>query len=282
MKMILAKIPVPIQVSAVLLSFFLFAACTAVYLNTPSAALAVLPAPIAIEITEPPVKAEPSGKAEPSVEVSVKAETAVTSKSTVRLRKPVPGEVDLLPDLAQVRPVGDAVCRDPESGDEVDRILAEATEETPPLEKGEPESEPQQPEPPFHSLILQAAMAHDVEPALIKAVILAESNYNPKAISKRGARGLMQLMPSTAAALGVTDLFDPEDNINGGVKYLRQLLDRFNNDVRLALAAYNAGSRYVRRYKGVPPFRSTRLYIKKVFKYQALFEEEMAANRQTV
>ena len=92
----------------------------------------------------------------------------------------------------------------------------------------------------------------------------------------------MQLMPSTAAALGVNDLFDPEDNINGGVKYLRQLLDRFDNDVRLALAAYNAGSRHVRNYNGVPPFRATRLYIKKVFKYQALFEAEMSASRQTV
>jgi soluble lytic murein transglycosylase-like protein len=151
-----------------------------------------------------------------------------------------------------------------------------------PSSEGSPKPEPNEEEPPFHRLILQAADEHDIEPALIRAVILAESNYNPKAVSKRGARGLMQLMPSTAAALGVVDLFDPADNINGGVKYLRQLLDRFDNDVRLALAAYNAGSRHVRNYNGVPPFRSTRLYIKKVFKYQTIFQEEMASNHQTV
>jgi soluble lytic murein transglycosylase-like protein len=193
---------------------------------------------------------------------------------------PAPVETAVLLDMVELRPEGDIVCRDAE--DEVDRFLAEDAQQPLPDEEKEPQSEHQKKEPPFHSLILQAATAHDVEPALIKAMILAESNYNPKAVSKRGARGLMQLMPSTAAALGVTDLFDPEDNINGGVKYLRQLLDRFDNDVRLALAAYNAGSRYVRRYKGVPPFRSTRLYIKKVIKYQAVFEEEMAASRQTV
>jgi soluble lytic murein transglycosylase-like protein len=132
---------------------------------------------------------------------------------------------------------------------------------------------------PFHQLILQAADRHDVDPALVKAVILAESNYNPRAISRRGAKGLMQLMPATAKALGVKDLFDPESNINGGVKYLRKLLDRFGGDVELALAAYNAGSRYVRKYRGVPPFRATRFYIRKVMKYRDLFSKEMADAR---
>jgi len=134
-------------------------------------------------------------------------------------------------------------------------------------------------DPPFHQLILQAADRHDVDPALVKAVILAESNYNPRAISRRGAKGLMQLMPATAKALGVKDLFDPESNINGGVKYLRKLLDRFGGDVELALAAYNAGSRYVRKYRGVPPFRATRFYIRKVMKYRDLFSKEMADAR---
>jgi soluble lytic murein transglycosylase-like protein len=179
-------------------------------------------------------------------------------------------------------PAGEGVCRDVDAPTPVDQLLAAASEKAPPLSEEQPPSEPRKPEPPFHRLILQAAVTHGIEPALIKAVILAESNYNPKAVSKRGARGLMQLMPGTAASLGVSDPFDPEDNINGGAKYLRQLLDRFDNDVRLALAAYNAGSRHVRNYNGVPPFRATRLYIKKVFKFQARFQEEMAAYRQTV
>ncbi|MBW2634401.1 MAG: lytic transglycosylase domain-containing protein, partial [Deltaproteobacteria bacterium] len=112
-------------------------------------------------------------------------------------------------------------------------------------------------------MINRAAATHEVDPALIKAIIMAESRYNPRAVSKRGARGLMQLMPVTAKSLGVIDSFDPEDNINGGVMYFRRLLDRFDGDVTLALAAYNAGSRYVRKYGGVPPFRQTRTYIHK-------------------
>jgi hypothetical protein len=264
MKMIPEKMPALIKVSAVLLSFFCFAACTALYLNTPPSTMAVLPSPTTVEMPKPVTRV----------------------KLTVKVEPPVPAETTLEPDLTELLTASDAVCRDSEVPDEVDVLLAAAIE-TPQTEKDpqaeeKPQKEPEKPEPPFHRLILQAAIAHEVKPALIKAVILAESNYNPRAVSKSGARGLMQLMPQTAAALGVTDLFDPEDNINGGVKYLRQLLDRFDNDVRLALAAYNAGSRHVRNYNGVPPFRATRLYIKKVFKYQALFEEELAAHRQTV
>jgi hypothetical protein len=261
MKMIPVKIPDLIKVSAVLLSFFCFAACTALYLNSPPSTMAVLPSPTTAERPKP----------------------VVTVRLAVMVEPPVPAETTLLPDLTELLTASDAVCRDIEVPEEVDQLLAAAIEAPQPQTEEAPiEEEPQKPEPPFHRLILQAAIVHEVEPALIKAVILAESNYNPNAVSKRGARGLMQLMPKTAAALGVTDLFDPEDNINGGVKYLRQLLDRFDNDVRLALAAYNAGSRHVRNYNGVPPFRATRLYIKKVFKYQALFQEELAAHRQTV
>lgn len=120
---------------------------------------------------------------------------------------------------------------------------------------------------PFHDIISKAAGRYQVDPALIQAIIMAESGYNPKARSKRGARGLMQLMPVTAKSLGVLDAYDPEDNINGGVRYFKELLDRFDGDVSLALAAYNAGSRYVRKYNGVPPFRATRIYIKKVLHY---------------
>jgi soluble lytic murein transglycosylase-like protein len=128
---------------------------------------------------------------------------------------------------------------------------------------------------PYMPIILAAANQYKVDPAIIRAIIMAESSYNPKAISSRGARGLMQLMPRTAKSLGVKDSFNPEQNIHAGVKYFSQLLNKFNGDPSLALAAYNAGSRKVKKYKGVPPFKTTKRYIKKVFKYQKLFEQEM-------
>lgn len=129
----------------------------------------------------------------------------------------------------------------------------------------------------FHHIISQAAALYQVDSALIKAIILAESGYNPRAISRSGARGLMQLMPRTARALGVRNSFNPEHNIDGGVRYFKQLLNRFNQDVELALAAYNAGSRNVLKYNGIPPFKATHIYIKKVIKYQDYFK-----NRTTI
>lgn len=133
------------------------------------------------------------------------------------------------------------------------------------------------PFPPFQHHILHASQTYQVEAALIKAVIMAESGYNPRAVSHKGAQGLMQLMPSTAKWLGVNDSFDPGMNIDGGVRYLRKLLDRFNGDMQLALAAYNAGSRYVHHYGGVPPFRATRAYIKKVMKYRKIYLDQLTA-----
>ena len=128
----------------------------------------------------------------------------------------------------------------------------------------------------YHPIIHEAANRHEVDPALVKAIIMAESGYDPKAISKRGAKGLMQLMPSTAKALGVEDVFNPEHNINGGVRYFKRLVNRFNGDVRLALAAYNAGSRKVKQYQGIPPFKATRFYIKKVLTYYEYFKQRSA------
>jgi hypothetical protein len=128
----------------------------------------------------------------------------------------------------------------------------------------------------FHPIILQEASRYKVDPCLVKAIIMAESGYNPKAISKRGAKGLMQLMPSTAEALGVEDIFNPEQNISGGVRYFKQLVNKFDGDVKLALAAYNAGSQKVRHYQGIPPFKSTQYYIEKVFKYYELYKDQVA------
>jgi soluble lytic murein transglycosylase-like protein len=126
----------------------------------------------------------------------------------------------------------------------------------------------------FHPIIHEAAYRNEVDPALVKAIIMVESSYNPKAISKKGAKGLMQLMPITAESLGVKDVFDPANNINAGVAYFRTLLNQFNGDERLALAAYNAGSKKVRQYKGVPPFEATQLYIEKVFAYYETYKTQ--------
>lgn len=125
-----------------------------------------------------------------------------------------------------------------------------------------------------HPIIVDAANRCRVDPALVKAIIMAESGYNPRAVSSKGAKGLMQLMPATAQWLGVEDVFDPEHNINGGVEYFGMLLNQFDGDVRLALAAYNAGSRKVRHYRGIPPFKATRLYIKKVFEYYEFYGDQ--------
>ena len=119
----------------------------------------------------------------------------------------------------------------------------------------------------YDGLIINAARKHNMDPALIKAVIKAESNFNHRAVSRKGARGLMQLMPATASSLQVQDSFHPENNIEGGVKYLRYLLNYFNGNLPLALAAYNAGENAVIRHGGVPPYRETKEYIQRVFSY---------------
>jgi len=120
---------------------------------------------------------------------------------------------------------------------------------------------------PFAALIEEVARRHGIDPALIHAVVEAESNYRASARSQMGARGLMQLMPSTARDLGVTSarsLFDPEANLEAGVSYLKSLLARFDGDLTNALAAYNAGPAAVRKYDGLPPFAETRAYVGKV------------------
>jgi soluble lytic murein transglycosylase-like protein len=107
--------------------------------------------------------------------------------------------------------------------------------------------------------------------ALVKAVIHVESSGNPSAKSRSGACGLMQLMPTTAAEMGVSNLFDPDENIAGGTGYLAKMLERFDGDKRLALAAYNAGPNTVRRYRGVPPYGETRRYIERVLRFEKYY-----------
>lgn len=119
----------------------------------------------------------------------------------------------------------------------------------------------------FSEIITAAAEKYDVDASLIKAVIKAESNFDPDAVSSSGAQGLMQLMPATATSLGVDDPFDPEQNIFGGTKFLHRLLDKYNNNVSLALAAYNAGPGAVDKYGGIPPYTQTQTYVKRVLNY---------------
>ena len=117
----------------------------------------------------------------------------------------------------------------------------------------------------YDQLIDKAADKYNVDSALVKAVIKAESNFNHQAVSPMGACGLMQLMPKTANSLQVTDVFHPENNIEGGVRYLRYLLNLYQNNLPLALAAYNAGEGAVSRYNGqIPPYRETRNYVQRV------------------
>lgn len=116
----------------------------------------------------------------------------------------------------------------------------------------------------FDDIVVSHAQRHSLRPELVRAVIQVESGYNPLATSPKGAMGLMQLMPATARELGVRNPYDPEDNIRGGTAYLRQLLDRYDGNEQLALAAYNAGSGAVDRYGSVPPYRETRDYVRKV------------------
>ncbi len=115
--------------------------------------------------------------------------------------------------------------------------------------------------------VTRAATRHRLHPALLFAVMKAESSFNPLVVSRAGAVGLMQLVPETAMRHGVRNLYDTEENVAGGARHLRYLLDRFHGNIRLALAAYNAGERKVDRYRTIPPYKETRLYVRKVLGY---------------
>jgi soluble lytic murein transglycosylase-like protein len=127
----------------------------------------------------------------------------------------------------------------------------------------------------YEDLIVKASERYHVDPALVKAVIKAESNFNHRAVSPVGARGLMQLMPATAATLQVQDSFHPENNIDGGVRYLRYLMNLFNGNLPLVLAAYNAGENTVLRYNNrIPPYQETQTYVKRVLNYFDKYSSE--------
>jgi len=114
--------------------------------------------------------------------------------------------------------------------------------------------------------IREVAVRYDIPPILVAAIVEAESEFNPRAVSRRGARGLMQLMPDTASSLRVSDTFDPYENIEGGVRHLRRLMDRYRGNLPLVLAAYNAGEQAVMVYGGVPPYRETRRYVNRILR----------------
>lgn len=126
----------------------------------------------------------------------------------------------------------------------------------------------------YDALIRRIAAQYRVDFALVKAIIHAESAFNPYAKSHKGAVGLMQLMPKTAARYGITDIYDPVQNIQAGVRHLKYLSKKFNNKNYLIIAAYNAGENAVKRYKGIPPYRETRLYVRKVLRYKRRYSVE--------
>ena len=133
----------------------------------------------------------------------------------------------------------------------------------------------------YSAEIWMASQKYNVDYALVKAVIKAESNFNPRAVSRAGARGLMQLMPDTASLLQVSDSFHPGENIDGGVRYLRYLLNVFNGNLPLALAAYNAGEKAVYRYRGIPPYQETQTYVQRVLRYFDKYKRESRAPVQS-
>ena len=125
----------------------------------------------------------------------------------------------------------------------------------------------------YDHVITQASEMHGISFSLLKALIKTESDFNPQAVSIDGAKGLMQIMPENIKALKIKDPFDPWENIMGGTRYLKQLLKRFDGELPLALAAYNAGPNIVERYKRIPPFKETKEFVEKVIKYHSIFKK---------
>jgi len=143
--------------------------------------------------------------------------------------------------------------------------------------------EPAKPALPLNQVVNSASASYHLDPDLVNSVIHAESGFNARAVSPKGARGLMQLMPDTASRLGVNDAFDAQSNVAGGSRYLRELLERYNFDLVKALAAYNAGPERVEQYQGVPPFRETRAYVARIvhdYNRKKIAQEKEAKQKQ--
>ncbi len=153
------------------------------------------------------------------------------------------------------------------------RLMKSQTAGTPTIDVAIDQFRAVRPEKAYEHLIKEAAAQYHLDPNLIRAVMRTESAFNPHAVSRVGAQGLMQLMPGLASDMGVTDPFDPRQNIMAGARYLRQLLDAHRGNIRLTLASYNAGPGNVKRYKGIPPFEETRNYVRKITDLLAEAEE---------
>lgn len=163
------------------------------------------------------------------------------------------------------KPGGERLITNLQHNDRALTLIATIGRPTASVRCGLPASEVMRPgHGPYADIISREALRHGLDPILIKTVIWVESCFDPNAVSRVGAQGLMQLMPGTAAELGVTDAFDPEQNIRGGTEYLARMLRRFDGQLDLALAAYNAGPGAVQRHGGIPPFRETRQYIERI------------------
>jgi hypothetical protein len=192
---------------------------------------------------------------------NMKIEAYVVQEDTIHLTMHGGGELSL--PLSRIERIVDDEVVTPEVVEEVKKIVEEGgvfphrswrfSDESKPLFKSK-----------YNEIIVEAARRFDVDAALVSAVIKAESDYNPKCLSNKGARGLMQLMPATAERFGVTNSFDPAENIYAGTRYLRWLLKTFDGNADLAVAAYNAGEGNIWKYNGVPPFRETVNYINRI------------------
>lgn len=194
---------------------------------------------------------------------NMKIESYAVEEETIHLTIAGGGKLSL--PLARIERIVDDEITTPEVVEEVKKIVEEGvfprrswkfSEDSKPLFQSK-----------YNDIIIEAARHFDVDAALVSAVIKAESDYNPKVVSHKGARGLMQLMPATAKRFGVTNSFDPRENIFAGTRYLRWLLKTFDGNADLAVAAYNAGEGNVWKYDGVPPFRETVNYINRIAKH---------------
>lgn len=206
---------------------------------------------------------------------NMKIESYAVEDDTIHLTMSGGGKLSL--PLTRIERIVDDEVETPEVVEEVKKIVEEGvfprrswrySEASKPLFKSK-----------YNDIIIEAAKHFDVDAALVSAVIKAESDYDPRTVSHKGARGLMQLMPATAKRFGVTNSFDPSENIYAGTRYLRWLLRTFDGNADLAVAAYNAGEGNVWKYNGVPPFRETVTYINRIARHirKAIETEQIAA-----